>query len=370
MSSNTDWARSIASTLVKHLPEIEQAVLRNRPVGAMLDQRGKISYNQGGRGFDWRVKYRSHDVRGNTGMTPRSFDPVNRFQVAELGYRGYQVADSIFKKEQLENRGPDAIVKIGESMEKDLRESLDEAFSEEYFVDGEATGNELKMNGIETMMGATQTVHATTGAARTANAADLYGYPNDTYAGLTTGLGDYGGAQRSGIWPNAQADPQYDFFSPIIINYTSTVLPGSADTWAAQGIEAMRIGIMQCQRNSGMNNQLDLIALDRTLYIDALNALDDKERTLVTNQNGIRSFGFKSVFELDGVEVTWDYGVPSLVGYGFNFNALELLSMQEQLFSMETEYDIDSQSTKWVVDFLGNLKFESPRNFLKLRAMA
>lgn len=370
MSSNTAWARSLATTIVKHLPEIEQAVLRNRPVGAMLDQRGKLSYGQGGNGFDWRVKYRLHDTRGNTGMTPRTFDPVNRFQVAELQYRGYMVSDAVFKKEQLENRGEQAIVKLGETMEADLRESLDEAFATEYYVDGEATGNETKMHGIESMMGTNGTVNITTGAQRSATAADLYGYPNDTYAGLTTGLGDYGGSQRSGIWPNGQADAQYDYFSPIIVNYTSSALPGATDTWAAQGIEAMREGIIQCHRNGGMDNQLDLIALDRSLYTQALNALDDKERALVTNQNGIRAFGFKNVFELDGVEVTWDYGIPSAVGYGFNFDAMELLSMQDQLFAMETEYDIDSQSTKWVVDFLGNLKFKSPRNFLKLMTLA
>ena len=370
MPSNTDWARSIATTIVDHIRGAESEILRNRRLGAMLVNKGRVQYNKSGRGFDWRVKYRTHTVSGNTGETPRTFTRINRHEVAELEYRGYQLTDAIFKKEKLENRGEPAIVELGETFVADMLESLDEAFAEEYYIDGEGSGNSLRMHGIESMMGTNGTVTITSGAQRSANAADIFGYPNSTYANLSCTLGSFGGAQKSGIWPNGTANAQYDFWTPIIVNYTSTGLPGSAATWASQGIEAMREGIIQCQRNAGLAGQMDMILLDRALYKEALNQLDDKERVIVTKTNGLKSFGFTNVFELDGVECSWEYGIPQTsnsnpVGYGFNVDNMELRSMQDQLFNSEMEYDIDSQADKFVTDFLGNLKYRSPRNFCK-----
>ena len=59
---------------------------------------------------------------GNTGMTPRSFNPINRYKVAELEYRGYQVTDAVFKKEKLENTGSEKIIDLIGDMVDDLQE--------------------------------------------------------------------------------------------------------------------------------------------------------------------------------------------------------------------------------------------------------
>ena len=372
MPSTTTWGRSLAASIVKHLPDVEDEVLRNRPVSAYLKDRGRFLFNQGGNGFDWRIKYKLHTVQGNTGETARNFTRTNRYQIAELEYRGYQVVDAIYKKEMLENRGPEQIIDLAGDMVEDLTESLDEHIGDQWYVDGNLAGNENSLHGFESMMGIDGTLHATTGAARgSSNAADLYGWASDTYANLTTGLGDYGGSQTSGIWPDGQAQPAFDFFTPVVLNYQSTVLGGTAQTWAVQCIEAIRALQITVHRNGGQNNAADFGVLDRSLYRDMLNALDDKERVLVTNDAGLRSFGFKNVVEIDGVEWTHDYGVPVDVGYVFNVDQMDVRSMQATfLNSDENEWDIDSQSMKYVVDCLANLKFKSPRNFGKLQGIA
>jgi hypothetical protein len=68
----------------------------------------------------------------------------------------------------------------------------------------------------------------------------------------------------------------------------------------------------------------------------------------------------------DGLEVTWETGIASSTGYGFNYNGVELMSMDDSLLRPEgPEYDIHSQSFNAVVSTLSNIKYGSPRNCVK-----
>jgi len=369
MASATDWARSIGTTIVNHLREEEIASLRKYKVFASLEGRGQVRTNMAGRGFDFEVQYRNHTPTGNNGETPRVFARQNLWKNAELEYRGAQVTDAIYKKEMLENRGAQALVNVAGKMSNRLLTSMEQYLAKEWVVDGYATGNELRFHGIESFMGATQTLNKSTGVARTANADDPFGAPNDSYAGLSTVLGAYGGSQKSGQWPNGEADPEFDFFSPVIVNYTSNYFGGT--TWAANCVKATREAIHQTRRNDTLEDQVDTVILDRRLYIDFLNTLDSKERVIVSRQNGLRSYGFNDVFELDGVEISQEGSVPANVGYGLAIGNMELLCMEGQLLNAEGPfYDEITQQYRYVVSMLGNLKFKSPRNFFKLVALA
>lgn len=370
--SQTDFARTAATTLAQHVRDVEESMLRNYQLGALLEAAGQVNYNNSGRGFDWPVQYRLHAVEGNTGETARNFARVNLWKTANLEFRGYQVTDSMFHKEMLENRGPDGIVKVFGKMVSRLETSIKQGFGTQYYIDGNATNNEQAWHGLESMFGIDGTVNITDGSQRTANAADKVGYPSDTYAGLSTILGNYGGDQESGVvWPDGIADSEYDFWSPIVVNYTSSAFGGASDTWAAQGDEAMRYGIIHSQRNTSKNGQITNVQLGRDLYIDFLNLIDDKERIMISSEHSLRALGFKNTVNFDGIEVSWEAGVPNAVGYGMNYSCIELKSMEDSLLRSEgPEYDIHSQSYNAVVSTLSNLKFDSPRNFFKLQGVA
>ena len=369
MASSTDWARSIATTIVNHLREEEVASLRKYKVFAALEGSGNIRTNMSGRGFDWEIQYRLHNPSGNNGETPRSFARQNLWKNAELEYRGAQVTDAIYKKEMLENRSAQALVNVAGKMASRLLTSMEQYLAKEWVVDGYTAGNELRFHGIESFMGTNGTINVSTGAQRTANAADPFGYASDTYAGLSTVLGAYGGSQKSGVWPNGEADPEYDFYSPVIVNHTSTYFGGS--TWAANCVKAVREAIHQTRRNDTKADQVDMVLLDRRLFIDFLNTLDSKERVIVSRTNGLRSYGFTDVFELDGVEISGENSIPANTGYGMAIGNMELLCMENQLMVSEGPfYDEQTQQFRYVVSTLGNLKFKTPRNFFKLTALA
>jgi hypothetical protein len=365
MASSTDWARSIATTIVNHLREEEVASLRKYKVFAALEGGGNIRTNVAGRGFDWEIQYRNHTPSGNNGETPRTFARQNLWKRAELEFRGAQVTDAIYKKEMLENRSAQALVSVAGKMASRLLTSMEQYLSREWIIDGYAAGNELRFHGIESFMGVNGSVNITDGTQRTKNAADPFMYPTDTYAGLSTALGAYGGSQQTGVWPNGYADPEFDFFTPVIVNGVSSYFGTTA--WKDNCVKAVREAIHQTRRNDSKEDQVDMLLLDRRSYIDFLNTLDSKERVIVSRTNGLRSYGFTDVFELDGIEISSEGSVPAGTGYGLAIGNMELLCMEGQLLNSEGPfYDEITQQFRYVVSTLGNIKFKSPRNFFKI----
>jgi hypothetical protein len=268
----------------------------------------------------------------------------------------------------LENRSAQALVNVAGKLASRLQTSMEQYLAKEWVQDGYASGNELRMHGIESFMNATQTIQegAAGATARTANTADRFYYPNDSYAGLSTVLGAYGGSgDATATWPDGEVDPEFDFFSPVIVNADSSYF--GASTWKENCSKALREAIHQTRRNDTLEDQVDMVLLDRRLYIDFLNTLDSKERVIVSRTNGLRSYGFTDVFEFDGVEVGSEVSVPANTGYGLATGNIELLCMEGNLLTSEGPfYDEITQQYRYVVSTLGNLKFKSPRNFFKL----
>ena len=368
--NNVAWARTLNTTLADYLREEEKAILRNYQMLALLESQGRTVMNVGGEGFVWEVQFDVHAVEGNTGETIRQFNRRNLWKNANLDYRGYQVTDAISNRELLANRGQAAVVNVFNRFMERLTESMKLGLATEPYVDGNASGNETSWHGLESMFSVNGTLNVSDGTQRSTNAADLVGYPNDTYAGISTALGTYGGDNETGaVWPDGIADPSFDFWTPLIVQYVSTAFNGSADTWAAQGDEAMRYAIIHSQRNTLADGQPTNVFLTRNLYRQFLDLIDSKEQINVMRNEatGLVALGFKNVVNFDGVDVSWEAAIPTGVGYGLNIKAIELRSMHPQLFVPEgPEYDLVQQQHLAVVSTLSNLRFRSPRGFFKL----
>lgn len=383
MASNTDWARTIGTTLVNHLKEEELTTFRKFKVFAALEANGKVAMNQGGRGFDWQVRFKNQPVTANNGESPRVFARHNLWQRATLPYRGYSVTDQVTKREMLENRGAQALIDVAGKMASRLQESMEQYLSSEIYVDGNATGNENRFHGLESIFAYAGSVNVGDGSQRggsgspSVNAGDPFLWPKDTYAGLETALGALAGSQRTlspaptnNSWPLVPADPEYDYYSPLICNYKSTYFQGLggtlAATWQGNCIEAIREAVNHAKRNDTRENAIDMILLDRALYIQFLNRLDARERAIVSKSNGLRSYGFSDVVELDGIEVSTEYAVTPGCGYGLSIGNMELKCMEGQLMTAEGPfYNEELQSHRYAVSVLANIKLKSPRNFIK-----
>jgi hypothetical protein len=133
----------------------------------------------------------------------------------------------------------------------------------------------------------------------------------------------------------------------------------------------VREGVQQAKRNDTKESQIDMVVLDRKLYIDYMNKLDSKERALISSNTGLKLYGFKDAFQQDGVDITTEYSVPLNTGYGLSIANMELYCMEGNLLTSEGPfYNEDTQAYRYVVSVLGNIKLKSPRNFFKLQAIA
>lgn len=393
-SSLISTARSIATTTRKHLRETEEAMLRKRRLTALVERNGGVEHNVGGAGFDWPVQDRIHNAAPNDGTNRREFAPQNLYRQANMQFGGMEVKDSIRKGELLANRGREAIIRVADTMREKLEQSLMQQFAERFYDSGDDTSYKLygfdSFTGVKTASSIDQAFNWTSGTApvpsqteRDADDGDPIMVPSDNYAGLSTVLGQYGGAQTSGGWPEGTCHPQFDFWTPLLLNTNSTFFGAisSGTGWSNNAVEAIRFGLLHSKRNT-VEDEIDLILMDRTLLYELENQLlSGNERVIVTKENGLKSFGFGSVFEVDGVECSTEYGIPLTVGnrdaaadqslkaaYGFSTKNIKILSRFPNLFHMDEgngDYDKETQSYDYCVEMLCQFKFKSPRNFIK-----
>lgn len=352
-----EWARVVNTTIKKYIRKEEVNTLRNRKLTALLKEKGRITYNHSGESLDWKVRYKQAPLMGFADADTLTFPRRTRRKTATLGWRGYALAESMTQKEKLMNRSTEAIIKLFSSIAEDMMEEAGELFGDELYIDGNATGNSKRFHGIESFLGGT-----------TSTGSDDVALNADTYAGLNCALAAYGGTW-TGTWPTGTGDSEYDFWTPVLVNYLSSGIVGTGDTWATQGAEAIRFGVIKCQRNKSKAGALDLILLNSALYEGLLNQLDSKERFISRpgrNEGSLAKLGFTDALNFDGVDVSWEYGIPATIGYGFNLDKMELCSLQSQIFVPEgPEYDMASASWRFALHCYGNLKC-NPRNFLKL----
>jgi hypothetical protein len=355
-----EWSRIVNTTIHEYVREEEVNILRNRKLLAMLKERGRITFNHAGDLQDWKARYKRAPMQGFADSDTLTFSRRDRWKTAQLEWRGYAATDAMTKLERLKNKSTEAIVKVYSEIATSLMDDIDDQFGDEMYVDGNLSGNEKRIHGIESFMG-------DSGAAP----AGFIASPSDSYAGLLTNLGNYGGTWSTVTgnvnWPSGTGDAHYDFWTPLIVDYTNPSWSASTKTWPNTCREALRYGIVKGKKNRSRKGMLDMVILEIELYRQFLNALDPEERVMVErgDKNSLVALGFTDVVNLDGCDITSEYGVPTGWGYGWSFQNMELKSLQGQLFVPEgPDFDIASQAYRFSIDYFGNLKF-NPRFFVK-----
>jgi hypothetical protein len=192
---------------------------------------------------------------------------------------------------------------------------------------------------------------------------DFVAYPYGTYAGLDLELGAYTGQNQVGfVWPQGLADPQFDFWSPLGVLLDNSGFTGdSTPTYAA-----VRWGLTHADRNRSMKGQITNVMADRERYRLLKEEAESKERVLITSEVGLRAFGFRDTIMFDGRELSWEVAIPPDTLYGFNYQNIEMRSRYAKIVESEGPfYDYYTQAHNAVVKSRSNLRYSSPRNFVK-----
>lgn len=348
--------RVLSATREKWVKKMHDETTRSRLVLAAMRKAGGLKFNSHGTELKWTQKYKKLTLDGYADMEQLEWARNNLLKTATLPYRAYKMRDAISEAEKLQNGGDGdtQIVDLFKSKAMRMQEDAEDQLGAELYVDGNATGNEKRLHGLESFFGIT-----TGSQVATDDFATVY---TDTYGGLSTVLGNYGGSTT--------ADEEYDFWTPTVVNVNKT-----GEAWTSHADQQIRRGILNVKKSSMASEKIDLIVLRRASFRQLLDLLSAKERLNFTRDDalGLVKFGFDKMIEFDGVQIGYDDDVPStdansdtVHGYGLNLKKIEFHVMGPSMWHASGDaFDETSQAFRFWIGFHGNLKAQSPRYFLK-----
>lgn len=356
-----DWSAMVNTTISQYMKGAEDLTIRNHVLFAMLQKRGKIFRNQSGLNLVRTVKFALPESMVYTGGM-LTFEPSDKYRQLTLEWIGYKVTDAMTEKETLQNRGTQALVQRYSNIARDMRQSLQDNFSLKLYNNGTDNPNDLW--GFETPCGAGRTI-----------AADKVAEPNGSYCGRSTVLGNEGGSwTKLGTppcdavgtdWPMGSGDPEYDYLTPKLLNWSSSSWIGSGSTsWVETCERVIRYGVIACTLTGGPTGRPKLCVLAPELYNDYLNKQSAKQQIVIPHKEA-QDLGFEGV-QQEGAFITTEFGVPANTGYLLNPDKIELHTMHQDLFAVKgPEYDMHSCSWLFAAGFWGQMFFE-PKYMAKM----
>ena len=322
------------ATITQYLREIEDNTMRSRALWGIMQQKGRITYNCGGRNFEWRIRMNELAPRVYDGSSSPIYAAVNRYQTASLNYKMLHLGEKLDKQVLDLNKGQEAIVNLMQDALNSANGEFMRGTSVYLFNDGNATGATGKWDGFETFCGRHGSNTGSSGKTRD---------PSDTFAGLSTAPGTYGGSW-TGDWPDGRTDegPAYDFWSPVLVDTSASAWGTSPTaTFANYGDQQLTFAISRNTKfrpsiyggdgsNKAMGDETGIVLMTAEMRESFRNLFSGTQRTLMDQTPKEMSFGFK-VMNYDGWLLVDDFDVPADTFYGFRWSAIEYRSVYSRM---------------------------------------
>lgn len=376
MSANLDpeHIAVVSTTISQYAKGAEDNTIRRRILLSLLRKNGKITYKNSGTSMTWQVEFSQPPMRQNGDAGEITFAEHVAYKPCTLDWRGYVITDLFTEKQMLMNRGPEALINVYESKAKNMIKSFDSGINAQFYIDGNATGNENAIHGFKSCTGYT-----------TPAATDLIGTPNDSYAGLTTNLATYGGtwtAARSSAetpqfpnatlakdWPYGSGTSEYDFYSPKIVNSTSSNWGTGSTSWSDNCERVISRTNIWLRSTGGDGGAPIMFMFGSDMFSGVRDYYSAKQRIMVPHKES-EDLGFGDTLNLDGCGIAYDFDCPASSGFGLKISEIELACMFDSLFSVEgPEKDMRTGSYLTKLGFFGNMKLK-PKHMAYIAALA
>jgi hypothetical protein len=259
---------------------------------------------------------------------------------------------------------------------KRLLKRINQVLCGELYIDGYAANNTNRLCGVNSFLGDNGSTVA----------ADRLAVPSDTYAGKSTaldalGVGGYSAnapAARqyntalANDFPLGQGPAEYDYLSPLLVNYTSTAWKSGQASWLDNCEEVLRFTrIAQTHRGAMAEDESAPFVhmLGSDLYFDFLTFYSARNRQIVPHK-AADNLGFGDTMNFEGAMVHHEYDCPASEGYGIVPTMIELFHVGDNLFHAEgPEWSIERMAYLYLIYMFGNMRFQ-PRYFAKYAAYA
>lgn len=354
-----EFSRILKQMHQKYSEKLARETEQKRLLVALIKKHGRVKFKQGGSFYEWRIRYKEHPFIGIDDMEVLEWQREDTYKIALLPWREVAVKDVISKREIKLARGrKEQILNIYDDKMETLNKDFINGFSDNLWLDGNATGNTKKFHGLESIFADDNlTVDG-----------DEFAKPADSYAGLSTAEGAFG---------NPAGDPGERAFSPTLVN---SGFGGS--NWAASADKILRKAILRTQFGNSPDLRVTFITCVQRAYRELLDLMASKERIVIEKgeSNEITRLGFSAV-DFEGVPLTWEFGMPAspanpaaktLDCYGLNVNGMLLAfcGEVEDMVEGNVYFDEDQRAYKMICESLGNLIIREPRLQFKVAAYA
>jgi len=364
---DTEWIGVIHEQAPQWFKGYVDETIRRRIALAYLRKYGKIVLGCSSSMCIWNMKFSQQPIEATGDAGTLVFNRHDLQRQAALNWRGYVGTDAMTEKEYLMNRGSARILNRYAETIPWLMEAMTDHFSGELFLDGNASGRENNIHGLESFLGA-----------GTVTANDLIAVPSDNYAGLSTALASEAGTWSSNLgasdrpntslsvdWPHGKGSASYDYNSPKLFNYSSTRWGGGGTTWEHNCERVIRQAIIWLTSTGGTAGRPKCVMLANDLYAGYLNHQSAKQRIIIPHRES-EDLGFEDTVNQEGVAIKYDFDVPAQTGYVFNVANCELCSLDQVLFGYRgPDWSIRDRAWLFYVGFWGNARYR-PKHFGKL----
>jgi len=332
------------STLVNYMREKVQPIFRRSVFMAGLRENGCLTFNNSGKQMEWHpTVIRAELTAADPYNVSIAFPSRNREIICQLPWRSYNLGEKITKFDKLANQGSKVqFVKLVDHIVTQMSQDFTHRFGHKLYVDGNAAATSRDIHGLQSC---------------TSNDGTVTGYVgdnDDTYAEKSTALGDLGG-DWSGTWPAGTGDYEYHAWTPMIVDVNNSNFSG--DTWKENWQEAMNFLFSYMGRLN--DREPDVCILNTDWVRQAKDSLTDYDRFEVSANTRMSNLGHKGLL-YNGVELYHEYACPSSLGFCFNWDNLELRSMQSDLIGTMNDFDIESTEDLKALDFYGNMQIWLP----------
>lgn len=365
-----DWIGIINTTRPRFNKGASDLTIRHRIFLASLAKKGRIERNCSGTENRWQIEFSQPEVEpfSDSGSV-LSFSNHDAFRQLAVDWRALVVKDSMGKLQNMVNQGDEALISLFQTKMNRLVKALKDNMTIELLGDGEAPGRTDHLHGVETFMGA-----------GSVGAADLVALPDDTYGltGIPTKPGLLGGSWSSTgasfpnstlgkDWPNGFGDSAYDAMSPKLVNWSSTSWGTNSTLWEDNAWRVISQTITWLYMLGGSDGLPGIGLLSADLYQGFKNHHETIRRVMVPHKMS-DDLGYEGMaFNMEGVALTTEFGVPAQTGYMLNMDHVVLRTCHSELFWTEGPDKVPERGWAWVLaaGFFGNVCYQ-PKYVAKL----
>lgn len=368
-SFDVEWIGTLHEQTPKFLSGWVDETIRNRILLAMLRKNGRIILNANSPLCVWNVKFAQPTVNTAADATNLVFQRNDVMRQAAVKWGGYIATDMMTEKEYLMNRGPGQMFNRYGEVVPWMMEAMTDKFGGRLYVDGNVTANTDGIQGINSFTNYTA-----------CGASDLIAQANDSYAGLSTVLGNETGGTWSNTlssanqpntslgfdWPHGTGTVQYDFFTPKLLNVATTRWGAGSTAWETNCERVLRQGRIWLTNTGGQAGRPKLVLMAPDYMAGFLNHQSAKQRIIVPHKES-EDLGFEGSVNFEGMSLMDDYECPVSTGFMVNIQNMELASLDSVLFGYRgPDWSIRDRAWLFYVGFWGNLRYR-PKHFAQFK---